>query len=163
MTENKFWDLIEDAWNSAPEFKEKRLDQLKEDEYWVNELGVEIEKVISDKVFPKLKLVLVKFSKEESFEFNRILERLLYNLDREEVHRYLEGGNDGFLYAMGFVVAMGREYYYLINQFPEKGAPLVSEEFAYMTRALYHQLYDDENRGIFEVDRETGSNVNGWK
>ena len=162
MTEIEFWNFIEDAWDSAPELKVKRLKPLKEYGWVPNQLGYEFERTIKEKVFPRLRITIYKFSKSESFEFNRILEKYLYDLDRSNVQEYIEGGDDGFLYARGFVIGMGKQYYDLINVSPELGVHLESEDFAYVTRAIYHKLYDDENRLIFGVDRETGSNLEGW-
>ncbi len=41
--------------------------------------------------------------------FDRMLERKLplYNVDRQEIQEVTDGSDDGFLYARGFIVALG--------------------------------------------------------
>ena len=100
---------------------------------------------------------------DDLFEFNRILERKLYDLDRRDIHHYVEGSDDGFLYHRGFIVGMGREYYNAILNRPSLATLwLSSEAFSYQTRALYHRMYD-ENVIDFEVSRESCSNPEGWE
>jgi hypothetical protein len=48
---------------------------------------------------------------EELTSLDRVVERKLYDLDREDVHEVTDGSDDGFLYARGFIVAMGKDFY----------------------------------------------------
>ena len=124
MNEEDFWKLIEKAWDIANEEKCKRMviaTPKKSPEY-ANKLGEKLEKVIEQKVFPRLEQELKCMSKEESFSFNQVLEKKLYDLDTREIHEYIEGSDDGFLYRRGFIVGMGKEYYYSILNNPSKGS-----------------------------------------
>ena len=169
MNEDDFWKLIEDLWDIVNEEKYKRMIIAIPKEYPENasELGKKFEDVMEQKVFPRLEKELRCMSKEESFSFNQILEKKLYDLDTREIHEYVEGSDDGFLYHRGFIVGMGKEYYYSILNDPSKGLlRLRSEDFAYMTRAIHHERFSDqENIDSFTegISRETCSNLEGWK
>jgi hypothetical protein len=39
---------------------------------------------------------------------DRVLERKLYDIDRADIQAVTDGSDGGFLYARGFIVAMGR-------------------------------------------------------
>ena len=41
---------------------------------------------------------------------DRVLERKLYNIDRTDIQAVTDGSADGFLYARGFIVAMGKGF-----------------------------------------------------
>ena len=169
MEEITFWEIIENCWSVVPEEKRKRMTIAVQDEYIKspNEIGLRLEKTIWQKVFPRLENKLRRLGKKESYDFNKILECKLYELDRKDIHNYIGGSDDGFLYHRGFIVGMGKEYYYSILHTPSKGTSwLSSEDFAYMTRAIYHKLHvKADNMAIFNegISRETGSNKDGWK
>ena len=46
----------------------------------------------------------------ELTSLDRVLERKLYDIDRADVQAVTDGSEDGFLYARGFIVAMGRDF-----------------------------------------------------
>jgi len=47
-------------------------------------------------VIPIIEEKLRLLNKEHLIAFDQILEKKLYDLDRENVHEYLEGSDDGF-------------------------------------------------------------------
>jgi len=47
----------------------------------------------------------------ELASLDRVLERRLYSIDRADIQAVTDGSDDGFLYARGFIVAMGRDFY----------------------------------------------------
>ncbi len=49
--------------------------------------------------------LLDKLPAEELLAFDRILERNQYDIDCAEIHENIDGSDDGFLYARGFIVA----------------------------------------------------------
>jgi hypothetical protein len=48
---------------------------------------------------------------DELTSLDRVLERKLYDIDRTDIQAVTDGSDDGFLYARGFIVAMGRDFY----------------------------------------------------
>jgi hypothetical protein len=93
--------------------------------------------------------------------FDRILERKLYDLDRAEIHEHTDGSDDGFLYARGFIVAAGKDYYDAVLAKPSTARmDLECEEMCYLSWELY-----EENFGVLppsEISRESCSNTAGW-
>ena len=55
---------------------------------------------------------------DELLAFDRILERKLYHIDRAEIQEHTDGSDDGFLYARGFIVAAGKDYYEAVDANP---------------------------------------------
>ncbi|MET8089612.1 hypothetical protein [Micromonospora sp. NPDC005220] len=47
-----------------------------------------------------------------------VVERKLHDIDREDIHEVTDGSDDGFLYARGFIVALGRAYYEAVRTRP---------------------------------------------
>lgn len=168
MNEKIFWELIEESWSTVPNKKKARMMIAKEKEFpeESTDLGRDLEKAIEEKVFPHLEKILNKLSKRESFSFNRILEKKLYDLDNKEIYNFIGGSDDGFLYHRGFIVGMGKKYYYSILNKPSMATFLLSSEnFAYMTRAIHCNLHESGHGiGNFNegISRESHSNKEGW-
>jgi hypothetical protein len=102
--------------------------------------------------------------------FDHILERKLYDLDRQDVQEYIEGSDDGFLYARGFVLGLGKEFYDQVNvkpylatqdQFVWYDLSLGCPEICFVAQVLMQQKY---NEGVPEtnISRESYSNEVGW-
>ena len=51
------------------------------------------------------------------------MERKLWEIDRADVHAVTRGSDDGFLYACGFTVTMGREFHSCVAGDPQLGVP----------------------------------------
>lgn len=158
MDTKHFWTMIETAWATVGGYKEERtlLAQGKLDD----EKAFDLQDALSD-VVPALESELNKLSKEELFKFDRILEHKLYDIDREEVYAATDGSDDGFLYARGFIVAMGEEYYAAVNRDPKKAImDLECEDICYLSFHLYENKFGDMPDS--EISRESGTNPNGW-
>ena len=73
-------------------------------------------------VVPALQAALDLLPKDELLQFDRILERKLYDIDRSEIHEYTDGSDDGFLYCRGFGIGIvaaklwGRLAYACLNR-----------------------------------------------
>ena len=59
----------------------------------------------------------------ELIALDRVVERKLWEIDRADVHAVIGGSDDGFLYARGFTVAMGREFHGCVAGDPQMGVP----------------------------------------
>src|SRR5690242_5172448 len=116
MDEKRFWLMIEDAWQSVGGFKEPRRKLVKGElsEQEANDLAGQSWCAF----VPALKAMLEQLPQEELLQFDRILERKLYDIDRADIHEYTDGGDDGFLYCRAFIVAAGQEYYDAVNTDP---------------------------------------------
>jgi uncharacterized protein DUF4240 len=158
MNEERFWSMIEKAWDSAGGFKKQRSKlakgKLSEDE--ADDLA---EGVIE--MTESLREQLEKLPKEELLEFDRTLERKLYDIDRAEIQEHTDGSDDGFLYARGFIVAAGKDYYDAVN-----GKPAVAmmdiecEDMCYLSFHVYKERFGDMPRS--GISRESCSNKAGW-
>lgn len=163
MTEDIFWDTIELAWaETSPTLKSKRLQiTTKKGEKTPTDLGMELADLVASDLIDCLTEKLKTWSKEDLLAFDRILEQKLYDIDREDIHAYTDGDDDGFLYARGFIVGMGKAYYELIKAEPDRATfDLDAEDFCYFVVRLYEELYG--NFPVSDISRETGSNAENW-
>jgi len=67
--------------------------------------------------------VVPGLSAGELIALDRVVERKLWEIDRADVHAVIGGSDDGFLYARGFTVAMGREFHGCVAGDPQMGVP----------------------------------------
>ena len=158
MDEQRFWSLMELAWQAVGGRSEPRekLAQGKLSDEGAAELSEAL-----DEVLPALHDELSALPADELLAFDRILERKLYEIDRTEVQRHTDGSDDGFLYARGFIVAMGKAYFDAVHSKPSVARmDLESEAMCYLSWHLYEEKF-----GVAPasgISRETGSNKAGW-
>lgn len=158
MNEERFWALIESAWQTVGGQSKARekLARGKLSEEKIEELAEALEEVV-----PALREKLDGLTREELLAFDRILERKLYDLDRAEVHQHTDGSDDGFLYARGFIVAMGKEYYEAVKANPAAAVmDMEAEEMCYLSWHLYEEKFGEVPPS--GISRESGSNQAGW-
>ena len=110
----------------------------------------------------KLRKTLSKYTQKQLLAFDRTLERKLFDIDRQDIQEHTDGSDDGFLYARGFIVSMGREYYEFVSADPSKALPdLEFEEFCYVSVHLYEKKYGPMPTST--ISRESTSNKAGWR
>lgn len=158
MNETKFWGMIEKAWSSAGGWKKDRKalteGKLSEDKFFeladaVNDMVAELDDTLHD------------LEEEHLLEFDRILERKLWEIDREEVQKHTDGSDDGFLHARGFIVAMGKDFYEGVSADPSLARKdMECEDFCYLSRQIYEDRFGEMPES--EISRETASNSAGW-
>src|SRR5690349_2281203 len=107
--------MIEVAWGTVggKTKSRQRLAQGQLSEGLAYSLEEDLEEVIR-----ALREQLASLSADDLLEFDRILERKLYDIDRADIQERTDGSDDGFLYCRGFIVAMGREYYEAVRANP---------------------------------------------
>jgi hypothetical protein len=94
---------------------------------------------------------------------DRVVERKLWEIDRAEVHAVIGGSDDGFLYARGFTLAIGREFYRCVVGDPQMGVPWAEcEEICYFFAHLHQQRFGFFPETGSGISRESGQNVVGW-
>ena len=157
MNEERFWSLIEAAWpktEQATQIKDLIATGAVED-------SDELQQFLGG-VLANLSADLEKLSADELLACDRILERKLYEIDREAIHDYTDGSDDGFLYARGFIIIAGKDYYELVNSDPSKAMMDVwFEDLCYYPWHMYRRKYGEMPRS--GLSRETGSNKSGWR
>lgn len=159
MTEQIFWQLIEQAWAdiaTKPAAKRMKIAQ-KKGEKEPSELAEELQEVLEAEVVPHLETLLADLDAPSLLAFDRILEQKLHALDRTEIHAYTDGSNDGFLYCRGFIVGMGQTYYEAILQEPARATfDLEAEAMCYLSQNLYEAHFGEMPPS--GISRETGGN-----
>lgn len=79
---------------------------------------------------------------EELTDLDRVVERKLYDIDRADIQTVTDGSDDGFLYARGFVVAMGRDFYAGVLRDPRLAVlDAWCEEMCYFFAHLHDERY----------------------
>jgi Protein of unknown function (DUF4240) len=158
MNENRFWSMIERAWNTAGGFKEQRArlakGKVSEDE--ADELAEAVNEMAES-----LREQLSELNQEDLLEFDRILERKLYDIDRAEIQEHTDGSDDGFLYARGFIVAAGKDYYEAVTAKPSVATmDLECEDMCYLSFHVYEERFGEMPHS--GISRESCSNKAGW-
>lgn len=158
MDDNCFWAMIETAWQTVGGKSKvrRKLAEGRLSEELSEELLESLEEVI-----PSLRESLSLVSAADLLAFDRILERKLYDIDRAEIQEYTGGSDDGFLYARGFVVATGKEYYDAVNANPSVAMmDLECEEMCYLSLHIHEDKFGEVPQS--GISRESCSNKAGW-
>ena len=150
--------MLEKAWDSVGGFRKERnklaKGKLSEDE--ADELAEAVNEMAA-----ALREELLGLKKEDLLQFDRILERKLYDIDRAEVQEHTDGSDDGFLYARGFIVAAGKEYYDTVNARPQAAMmDLECEDMCYLPFHVYKERFGETPQS--NISRESCSNKAGW-
>jgi Protein of unknown function (DUF4240) len=99
----------------------------------------------------------------ELTSLDRVLERKLYDIDRADIQAVTDGSDDGFLYARGFIVAMGRDFYDAVASDPEAAVlDAECEEMCYLFADLYRERFGEFPEIGSGISRESCSNATGW-
>lgn len=157
MDAARFWSIIEEVWQEIGEFDQERQVFLAQPSYETQPSNEALDAFIS-----RLWERLEQFTAADLVAFDLVLERSLYDLDREEIHDYTDGSDDGFLYCRGFIVAMGREYCEAVGNQPSLAIlDAELEQMCYMPVHIYEEKFG-EFPVLSGISRETGSNDRGW-
>lgn len=161
MDENRFWSIIDTAWKSTPRLTKLRESMLKT--LTAPETREHVQPYIPDEEewISAIEQQLDRLSSDELLRFDRIIEQKLYQIDREELHEYTDGSDDGFLYCRGFIVALGKAYYDAINARPALAMmDCECESITYLSLHLYEKKFGDLPAS--GISRESQSNQAGW-
>jgi hypothetical protein len=159
MDEKRFWSIIEEAWQEVDgsAAARKKLARGTLDEDGALELA---EQAVSEFI-PALRASLDPLPRDELLEFDRILERKLYNIDRAAIQEHTDGSDDGFLYARDFIVAAGQAYYDAVSNEPSRALmDLECEDMCYISFHVFAEKFGEMPHS--GISRETGSNKAGW-
>jgi hypothetical protein len=111
-----FWALIEAAWEPLGDKPAALRRALRERDPAANENVYEIEGWLNS-FLDSLLAWSADLAAEELVALDRVAERKLYDIDREDIHAVTDGSDDSFLYARGF------------DDFPETGSGISRESF----------------------------------
>lgn len=167
MNEDRFWELIENAWAPlGPEAGEARrvltARSPDTDVFAMPEHSV-VEKAL-DEVTDNLGALARDLTAEELTGLDRVLERLLHDLDRADVHAVTHGSDDGFLYVRGAIVALGRDFYTAVSADPRLAVPGArSESMPYLFAHLHRERFGAFPATGSGVSRESFCNPTGWR
>jgi hypothetical protein len=163
--EARFWGLLEAAWaplddeiNQARQALASRVPGQGGDFALVS---------ITESAFEDFLRNLTEQSRElsatELTELDRVLERKLYDIDRAGIQAVTDGSDDGFLYARGFIVALGPDYYAAVVRDPEMAVlDAECEEMCYFFAHLHRERFGDFPETGSGITRESCSNPTGW-
>lgn len=160
MEEKKFWDLIENAWerSGCNDVRQKALENR-------DEAALEaLSQFIETELIAYYQIELQKLDKNDFIAYIHILEQKLYQIDRAEIHEYTDGSDDGFLYCRCFIVAMGKQYYDMVDKNPTKAIyDLSAERFGFEAYMSYEKKFSEEFERNSIHCIESASNIEGWK
>ncbi|XVV09670.1 DUF4240 domain-containing protein [Actinoplanes sp. CA-131856] len=161
--EDRFWALIESAWQRlGPEPAALRRALTARDPG-----DEDFEVYALDGWLAPFLRTLTELSAElpgaDLADLDRVLERKLHDLDRADIHEVTDGSDDGFLYARGFIVALGRDYYEAVRRDPAVAVlDADCEEMCYFFAHLHENRFGAAPEKDSTISRETGDNVAGW-
>ncbi|MFD6450234.1 DUF4240 domain-containing protein [Nocardia sp. NPDC060220] len=149
---SRFWNLIASAWTATGTDPSTALRTA------AGDLDSRLDAFLA-----QLNTLSTDFSSAELTALDRVAERALYDIDRADLQAITDGSDDGFLYARGFIVAMGRDYYDAVSSDPEAATTDAEcEQMCYFFAHLHNErfgAFPDTGSGI---SRETASNPAGW-
>jgi len=160
MTLEQFWNIIELSWQDSPELdKRRQLAIDSNDEEILGELSMELE----DTILENYRRRLSQLDKAEFTSFIHHLEERMYHIDREEIHEYTDGSDDGFVYCRCFIVGMGKEYYDMIDTEPSKATmDIEAELFGFSAYGFYEEKFGEDFERYTYHSMESASNSEGW-
>lgn len=158
MDEAQFWHLIEESWKAVGGRTKERqkLANGKLSEAQAEQLLDDLDEVVAS-----LEAILEGLPAVDLQLFDQILERKLYDIDRQEIQECTDGSDDGFLYARGFIVAAGKQYYDAVNGQPDISMTDVEcEQICYLPMHIYERKFG--KMPASGISRESCSNTDAW-
>jgi hypothetical protein len=161
-SEERFWQILEQAWSTQADDVNAQRAALAD-----REPGDEIETALVDRALDGVIAALKKgygvLDQDELVAMDRVLEERLYAIDRAEIQQVTDGSDDGFLYARGYIVALGKRFYDAVNRDPSKAVvDAECEEMCYLPAHVHEQRFGDYPDTGSTISRESCSNAAGW-
>ncbi|WP_030334261.1 DUF4240 domain-containing protein [Micromonospora parva] len=116
-----------------------------------------------DAFLDRLGHLTAELTGQELTDLDRVVERKLHDIDREDIHEVTDGSDDGFLYARGFIVALGRAYYEAVRANPAMALPDADcEGMCYLFAHLHNDRFGSWPETGSGISRESFGNRAGW-
>lgn len=166
--EKRFWDLVEAAWaplgaevDQARRALTHRTPAPDEDLHGKPPLAV-VEAALK-RFLDSLASISGELPADELANLDRVVESRLYDIDRADIHAVTDGSDDGFLYARGFIVALGHDFYTAVAENPKKAVlDAECEEMCYFFAHLHRERHGAFPKTGSGISRESFSNPTGW-
>ncbi|MEK7725235.1 MAG: DUF4240 domain-containing protein [Acidobacteriota bacterium] len=160
MTEQEFWQIIELSWQDSPYLYKKRTKVLEtNDEDLLTELSEEVYETITENCKNRLQ----RLDRKALTAFILLSEEKLYKIDREEIHKFTDGSDDGFLYCRCFILGMGEQYFNMIDKEPAKATiDLEAEAFGFAGYEVFEEKFGEEFERNTVCCIESCSNKEAW-
>jgi hypothetical protein len=160
--EIRFWALLEDAWRAcSKKVQAARAALITRDPD--DETDTELIDEALEDIVEALETRFEEMPQSELAAMDRVLEQKLYDLDRAEIQEITDGSDDGFLYARGFIVALGKDYYDAVNASPEIAiTDAECEAMCYLPAHVHARRFGAFPDHGGKISRESGSNTEGW-
>lgn len=165
VDEDRFWSLLEGAWATqrAEVNQARRLLATRTPDPDADDALVAVVEEALEGVLGQLAAASQDLSASELTDLDRVVERKLYDLDRADVQAVTDGSDDGFLYARGFILALGRDFYAAVMRDPSLAVlDGECEELCYFFAHLHDKRFGDYPETGSGISRESGSNPTGW-
>ncbi|MBQ0893462.1 DUF4240 domain-containing protein [Micromonospora sp. U56] len=161
--EARFWALVEAAWERlGPEPAALRRALATRDPEADDVDPYAIDDWL-DPFLASLRALCAELSGRELTDLDRVVERKLHDIDREDVHEVTDGSDDGFLYCRGWIVALGREFYEAVRADPAMAVlDADCEEMCYLFAHLHEERFGQWPDTGSGISRESTSNAAGW-
>lgn len=156
-----WWMVLEAAWKEvAPEHQATRANmaanEASEDDY--ERVGEALEEVVE-----ALKVRFEEMDAPALLEVDRALERVLYQLDQQEIQEVTDGSDDGFLYCRGFIAGVGQAYVAAVLEDPSVArVDCEIGDICYLPFHVYEARFGKMPRNQGGISRESCSNPEGW-
>ncbi|MEV0582823.1 DUF4240 domain-containing protein [Nonomuraea sp. NPDC050310] len=166
--EDRFWAMVEEAWAPLGEAANRARRDLaarspvEGEDHAAYELLGRVEDVHVE-FLANLRAASEPLTAAELTALDAVVERKLYDLDRADVHEVTDGSDDGFLYARGFIVSLGRDYYEAVMREPRLAVLEADcQEMGYFFAHLHHKRHGSFPATGSGISRESCSNRAGW-
>lgn len=158
--EARFWGLIESAWAALGDEPARLRRELLDPPAGADVYAID---AWLDRFLEQLTVASEGLSSAELTDLDRVLERKLYDIDREDIHEFTDGSDDGFLYARGHIVALGRAYYEAVVADPAKAVmDAECETMCYFFAHVHNKRFGAWPETGSGISRESASNSAGW-
>ncbi|MFG1915818.1 DUF4240 domain-containing protein [Micromonospora sp. NPDC048898] len=167
--EARLWSLIEAAWAelgaepSALRLALVERDPADDDDRDDDDDPSHAIDAWLDAFLTRLRRLTAELSGQELTDLDRVVERKLYDIDREDIHEVTDGSDDGFLYCRGFIVALGRAFYEAVRADPAMAVSDADcEEMCYFFAHLHNERFGSWPETGSGISRESFGNASGW-
>ncbi|WP_020525341.1 DUF4240 domain-containing protein [Catelliglobosispora koreensis] len=160
----RFWALVEQAWSHAsPEANEARYRlATRTSDDGVFKLMSHVDKALTG-VIEFLEDHGQDLTSAGLTDLDRVVERLLFDIDRSDIQQVTDGSDDGFLYARGFIVALGQHYYEAVVSNPSLAVlDCDCEEMCHLFADVHEELFGKRPDTGSGITRESCTNPAGW-
>ncbi|MEV4654992.1 DUF4240 domain-containing protein [Micromonospora sp. NPDC049301] len=164
--EARFWALIESAWAGlgaeALALRRALVERGPDGEGDDDAESYAIDAWLGP-FLDRLGGLAAELSAQELTDLDRVVERKLHDIDREDIHEVTDGSDDGFLYCRGFIVALGRDYYEAVRADPALALPDAEcESICYFFAHLHNDRFGAWPETGSGISRESFGNPAGW-